>query len=60
MLAQQQEEDAQSKAIQLLQTCDQGLRGILSALDNYAVAFEALGGMRDQVQAALDCLSLAE
>jgi len=60
VLAQQQEEDAQSKAIQLLQTCDQGLRGILSALDNYAVAFEALGGMRDQVQAALDCLSLAE
>jgi hypothetical protein len=58
VLAQQQEEDTQGKATQLLAKCDQGLRSILSALDNYAVAFEALGGMRDQVQAALDCLSL--
>lgn len=63
VLAQQaqervQHEDTQDKATQLLAKCDQGLRSILSALDNYAVAFEALGGMRDQVQAALDCLSL--
>lgn len=53
-------QDTQDKATQLLIRCDQGLRSVLSALDNYSIAFEALGGMRDQVQAALDCLSLAE
>lgn len=57
---QQQEKSVQDNATRLLEKCDQGLRSILSALDNYSIAFEALGGMRDQVQAALDCLSLAE
>lgn len=60
VLAQQKEGDTPGKASQLLQRCDEGLRSILSALDNYSIAFEALGGMRDQVQAALDCLSLAD
>lgn len=61
MLAQQNTEtEAQSKAAQLLGRCEEGLRRVLQALDNYAIAFEALGGMRDQIQAAVDCLSLAD
>ncbi|KAH0280200.1 hypothetical protein KCU91_g1221, partial [Aureobasidium melanogenum] len=61
VLAQQNTEtEAQSKAAQLLVRCEEGLRRVLQALDNYAIAFEALGGMRDQIQAAVDCLSLAD
>ncbi|KAI4723137.1 hypothetical protein E4T48_00383 [Aureobasidium sp. EXF-10727] len=61
VLAQQNNElEAHSKAGQLLARCEEGLRRVLQALDNYSIAFEALGGMRDQIQAAVDCLSLAE
>lgn len=61
MLAQQNTDaEAQSKAAQLLTRCEEGLRRVLQALDNYSVAFEALGGMRDQIQAAVDCLSLTD
>ncbi|KAH0343880.1 hypothetical protein KCU81_g4970, partial [Aureobasidium melanogenum] len=61
VLAQQNTDaEAQSKAAQLLGRCEEGLRRVLQALDNYAIAFEALGGMRDQIQAAVDCLSLAD
>lgn len=61
VLAQQNTDaEAQSKAAQLLTRCEEGLRRVLQALDNYSVAFEALGGMRDQIQAAVDCLSLTD
>jgi hypothetical protein len=43
---------------QLLTQCDQGLKSVLQALDNYSIAFEALGGMKDQVRLAIDCLDL--
>ncbi|KAI5255326.1 hypothetical protein E4T42_01894 [Aureobasidium subglaciale] len=60
VLAQQQVGDGRVKAGQLLERCEGGLRAILAALDNYSIAFEALGGMRDQIQAAVDCLSLSD
>ncbi|KAH0041568.1 hypothetical protein KCU80_g3608, partial [Aureobasidium melanogenum] len=61
VLAQQNTDaEAQSKAAQLLGRCEEGLRRVLQALDNYSIAFEALGGMRDQIQAAVDCLSLTD
>jgi hypothetical protein len=44
---------------QLLEKCEAGLKSILTVLGNYSIAFEALGGMRDQIQVALDCLALA-
>ncbi|KAI4846668.1 hypothetical protein E4T44_04933 [Aureobasidium sp. EXF-8845] len=43
---------------QLLTKCEKGLLTIVSALDNYSIAFEALGGMKDQVRLAIDCLDL--
>ncbi|THW74922.1 hypothetical protein D6D19_04430, partial [Aureobasidium pullulans] len=57
---QQEQEDGREKAEQLLDRCEAGLRAILEALGNYSVAFEALGGMRDQIQAAVDCLRLGD
>jgi hypothetical protein len=43
---------------QLLTQCEQGLKSVLQALENYSIAFEALGGMKDQVRLAIDCLDL--
>ncbi|TIA36740.1 hypothetical protein D6C78_05216 [Aureobasidium pullulans] len=57
---QQEQADGREKAEQLLDRCEAGLRAILEALGNYSVAFEALGGMRDQIQAAVDCLRLGD
>jgi hypothetical protein len=48
----------QEQRTQLLERCEEGLRSVLQALDNYSIAFEALGGMKDQVQVAIDCLNL--
>jgi hypothetical protein len=44
--------------MKLLATCEEGLRRILAVLEDYSVAFEAVGGMREQVRVAVDCLDL--
>ncbi|EFX05807.1 nitrilase cyanide hydratase and apolipoprotein n-acyltransferase [Grosmannia clavigera kw1407] len=41
-------------AASLLTRLRQGLASILATLENYGVAFEALGGMRDQIRSAAD------
>ncbi|KAJ9144977.1 C6 zinc finger domain-containing protein [Pleurostoma richardsiae] len=38
----------------LLSRLQQGLASIFATLDNYATAFEALGGMRDQIRNAIE------
>ncbi|CAK7236571.1 hypothetical protein SCUCBS95973_009652 [Sporothrix curviconia] len=38
----------------LLGRVQRGLASILATLENYATAFEALGGMRDQIRSAID------
>jgi len=37
----------------MLLRLQQGLTSVLAALENYATAFEALGGMRDQIRLAV-------
>jgi hypothetical protein len=48
----------QEQRTQLLGRCEDGLKRISEVLDGYSIAFEALKGMKDQVQVAIDCLSL--
>jgi phosphoserine aminotransferase len=48
----------QGQQMKLLATCEEGLRRILAVLEDYSVAFEAVGGMREQVRVAVDCLDL--
>jgi hypothetical protein len=56
--AEEYMQQQQTTTTQLLEKCEDGLKRILEALDNYSIAFEALRGMKDQVQVAIDCLSL--
>jgi hypothetical protein len=48
----------QEQQMKLLATCEEGLRRILAVLEDYGVVFEAVGGMREQVRVAVDCLDL--
>jgi len=47
---------APTAAGQLLGQLQEGLRMVLDALRNYSLAYEALGGQRDQIQAAIEAV----
>lgn len=40
----------------LLGRLEEGLGMILDALENYAISYEAMGGMRDQIQVAVQSI----
>lgn len=41
----------------LMAQCEHNLRSIFTALDNYSLSFEAIRGMRNQVEVAINCLN---
>jgi len=49
----------ENQAQKLLGQLSEGLQMILAALKNYSVAYEALGGMRDQIDVAAQSVGAA-
>jgi len=53
-------EGKDSPSARLLAQLHEGLQMVLDALRNYSMAYEALGGMRDQISSAEESISSIE
>lgn len=53
-------EGKDSPSARLLAQLQEGLQMVLGALRNYSMAYEALGGMRDQIESSLRSISTTE